>query len=311
MCGKQFESEHGAKYCSDACKLETEEQKRKEQYQNKKPEKESKICGFCSNEFIPKGRSDTVYCSPKCQTDAKARRKNIELTERICVVCGTKFMPVQNKQICCSKECVQRNHYEKNKEKRKQQAKEWRQNNLERVKELDRRKRERNKELYKQISDKHHDETRFGGNRQNALERDGHKCVICGATENLAVHHKDESGQTDNPNNNLDNLITICSGCHTKLHNPRLDTTPHVIKTCPVCGKEIRVSQARIDDGHGKYCSVECADKAKITKVAITCQYCGKEFGVTPSRLKRGVVKYCSMDCRKAAGYAWTSKDKS
>jgi 5-methylcytosine-specific restriction endonuclease McrA len=268
-----------------------------------------KTCPFCGEEFVPK-RSDQVYCKEKCRDAAKWERIKPVFTERVCPICGKAFMPSRNNHVCCSSKCGFRKIYLENPEKHKQQSKEWRENNIERVKENDRRKREQNKELYKQIDSKNHDETRFGGNRQKALERDGYKCVLCGATENLAVHHKDESGQTDNPNHELDNLVTVCSSCHTKQHNPRLNTTPHVINTCLICGIEFRVSQARVDINRGKYCSKECANKAKETSVEITCQHCNKEFQVTPSRLKRGKVKYCSMECRKQAGYAWTNKDK-
>lgn len=312
MCGRQFDGEGGKRFCSDECKSNMQKQKRKEYHQKKNAViiKSSHNCANCGMEFVPEGRSDTLYCTPKCQAEAKAKRKNIELTERICVVCGEKFMPVQNKQVCCKKECVQKKYYQENKEKKKQQAKKWRQENSERVRENDRRKREQNKELYQQINQEYHDKTRFGGNRHFALEADDYKCALCGSTENLAVHHRDKSGNSDNPNNEVTNLITLCSSCHTKVHRPRLDTTPHTKHTCPICGNEFRVSQARVDENRGKYCSKECANKAKETSVEIVCQHCGKEFQVTPSRLKRGKVKYCSMECRKQAGYAWTNKEK-
>lgn len=301
-CGKEFDGKGADRYCSTECRDETRK-KRKESSR----EGVRKTCPFCGEEFNP-SRSDQVYCTEKCREKAKWEKKKTVLTERICPICGKSFMPSRNKQVCCSPKCSFRKIYLENSERHKQQSKEWRENNPERAKELDRRKRERNKELYRQIDIKNHDETRFGGNRQKALERDGYKCVLCGATENLAVHHKDDSGQTDNPNHELDNLITVCNSCHTKQHNPRLNTTPHVINTCLICGNEIRVSQVRVDDGRGKYCSKECANKAKESNVAITCQHCGKEFKVLPSRIKRGKVKYCSMECRKAAGY--TSRGK-
>lgn len=40
------------------------------------------------------------------------------------------------------------------------------------------------------------------------------KCAICGATEGLHIHHKD-----NNPKNNrTDNLIVLCGVCHKKIH---------------------------------------------------------------------------------------------
>jgi len=47
--------------------------------------------------------------------------------------------------------------------------------------------------------------------RKIAIERDGHKCQECGASEALVVHHIDK----DKGNNGIDNLITLCRSCHT------------------------------------------------------------------------------------------------
>ena len=68
----------------------------------------------------------------------------------------------------------------------------------------------------------------FGGNRIKALERDGFKCTKCGMTNNvhlskygcmLAAHHKDGKGAGAKvKNNELSNLQTLCSPCHTKTH---------------------------------------------------------------------------------------------
>ena len=55
-------------------------------------------------------------------------------------------------------------------------------------------------------------------NREAALERDGHRCVKCGATVNLHVHHVVpwESGQEDP--HALDNLATLCARHHRAAH---------------------------------------------------------------------------------------------
>lgn len=54
------------------------------------------------------------------------------------------------------------------------------------------------------------------GIRSLVLERDEYTCQICGkhATSRLHVHHilKRKEGGTDH----LDNLVTVCSGCHKK-----------------------------------------------------------------------------------------------
>lgn len=52
--------------------------------------------------------------------------------------------------------------------------------------------------------------------RADAISRDGGKCVECGATERLEVHHirYKSQGGTDE----LDNLITLCACCHAEKH---------------------------------------------------------------------------------------------
>src|SRR3990167_10705228 len=63
---------------------------------------------------------------------------------------------------------------------------------------------------------------KFGGNRDMVLERDGYACRSCGCKDGLAVHHVDGKG-TNLPihqrNNDLNNLLTLCKGCHTRIHH--------------------------------------------------------------------------------------------
>ena len=47
-------------------------------------------------------------------------------------------------------------------------------------------------------------------------KRDNFQCQNCGGCSNLVIHHEDLSKN----NNNLDNLILLCRGCHARLHNP-------------------------------------------------------------------------------------------
>src|SRR5579859_5354533 len=52
--------------------------------------------------------------------------------------------------------------------------------------------------------------------REVILERDNHKCKYCGSTENLQIHHKSYKNWQ---NEREDELITLCSDCHAKIHN--------------------------------------------------------------------------------------------
>jgi len=302
-CGKEFDCKGAEKYCSVDCKKEA--RKKRDNSWNADP----KICPHCKKTFYPKHRNDQIFCSEKCREQNKWELKKKPLEERTCPICEVVFMPTTGKQVCCSSKCGFRKIYLENPDKHKQRAKEWRQNNPERARENDRIKKEHNKERYRQYEIDSHDKLRFGGNRQKALERDGYKCVVCGEVEGIGVHHKDFSGQGDNPNNELDNLMTVCKPCHTEIHKPTRFKESHMETVkCQQCGKEMQEMISRIADNRGKYCSKECVDKAKITKINMNCEHCGIEFQVTPSRAKRGKVKYCSMECRKAAGYAWTGK---
>lgn len=65
----------------------------------------------------------------------------------------------------------------------------------------------------------------FGWKRSRAaaIKRDNYLCQNCGKDgKRLVVHHKDHRGKNlssaKDMNNNLDNLITLCSGCHISIH---------------------------------------------------------------------------------------------
>lgn len=52
-----------------------------------------------------------------------------------------------------------------------------------------------------------------------AMKRDNFKCKKCDKwSNNLLVHHIDNSRKTGKLNNNLDNLITLCKSCHAIIH---------------------------------------------------------------------------------------------
>lgn len=51
--------------------------------------------------------------------------------------------------------------------------------------------------------------------RPKCLEAKGEECVICGAEENIEVHHIDG----DRTNNDLSNLEPICNPHHKAIHN--------------------------------------------------------------------------------------------
>lgn len=60
-------------------------------------------------------------------------------------------------------------------------------------------------------------------NRRLCLERDGYRCRHCGSNKKLEVYHVDPFRKTKN--NNISNLITLCSRCHRNAEEIRLPKT--------------------------------------------------------------------------------------
>nr|DAU49992.1 MAG TPA: NinG recombination protein [Caudoviricetes sp.] len=55
--------------------------------------------------------------------------------------------------------------------------------------------------------------------RKAILDRDDHKCLICGSNTDLQVHHI--LSISTHPQLRLDdnNLISVCTQCHENIHN--------------------------------------------------------------------------------------------
>ena len=64
--------------------------------------------------------------------------------------------------------------------------------------------------------------------RSRILERDGHRCQLCGSTENLHVHHKTYETLWHEADGDL---ITLCSDCHETFHIC-LDNAKAKIRSC-------------------------------------------------------------------------------
>jgi 5-methylcytosine-specific restriction endonuclease McrA len=52
--------------------------------------------------------------------------------------------------------------------------------------------------------------------RQQVLRRDGWRCQSCGSMSNLEVHHQQFRSRAGADSE--ENLITLCSMCHTVIH---------------------------------------------------------------------------------------------
>jgi len=127
--------------------------------------------------------------------------------------------------------------------------------------------------------------------KRAALERDGYKCIVCGGTRCLCVHHVKSARETGGEwDNSLDNLQTKCGKCHLAGHRET-----DVNGTCPVCGKATMSSNGR------GVCSSECKQESNRRALkkyreskakTYVCVQCGVAFRNITKR-----HKYCSPEC--------------
>jgi 5-methylcytosine-specific restriction endonuclease McrA len=64
---------------------------------------------------------------------------------------------------------------------------------------------------------------RFKKLREVVKARDGHRCRRCGSSQRLEVHHVVPLEQDGAPFD-VANLVTLCSGCHRGVAEPRAHT---------------------------------------------------------------------------------------
>lgn len=57
---------------------------------------------------------------------------------------------------------------------------------------------------------------------ERVKERDGFRCVLCNSDKNLVVHHRTYKNFG---NENLEDLVTLCLGCHKIFHDNRSNWT--------------------------------------------------------------------------------------
>ena len=181
-----------------------------------------------------------------------------------CIICGQLFNSRVKTAKCCSKKCGDKSynlrnsdkiksHLLKNKDKIKKQRAEYYQKNIEHERENCRKwyanhkeseieKNSQYRKEKKELFDWYHNKDRFNGMKNIILDRDNHKCCICGSKK-LVVHHIDGTGYTTRlrlnlkeSNNNIENLITLCPSCHHILHrwqlkNKHLKTREDIVRT--------------------------------------------------------------------------------
>lgn len=68
------------------------------------------------------------------------------------------------------------------------------------------------------LIDPYTNNTRYGGNYYEAFRRDNCRCVLCGSTENLCIHHIDGYNENVPERSSLNRLLTLCRSCHIRVH---------------------------------------------------------------------------------------------
>lgn len=129
----------------------------------------------------------------------------------------------------------------------------------------------------------------------------GYKCVICGKTKNIEVHHLDGV----KTNNEIINLSPLCRKHHREceaeerkklgLHKRESNAKrlPDVERFCSICST-IFVSRPYT---YRKWC-FECSKGKKwLKRTTFNCLSCGKEKTIATSVYRRQGGKFCSRGC--------------
>lgn len=220
-CGKRFPFSGIRQYCSNECTYSAEKKFAVQRNRKKRLavlEARKVTCSCCGKEFTPYRLRDgnhKMYCSKECRYKAfKVQKRSSYVRKpppepRACSECGKVFTPIYNKPQAetCSPYCSQQRQIRLRKEANasKERAMGRRSAEAKRARRLN----------------------RYSGNWGVAMERDKHTCQVCGCNleTNIrpTVHHWDGQGESrqairENANNVLENLISVCSVCHAKMH---------------------------------------------------------------------------------------------
>lgn len=175
-----------------------------------------KLCQFCKTPFEGK-KSIAIYCSKKCgDAVCHAKRPKVVKVSKLCVICNKSFMPSgsRNDQKCCSAPCRSKRYRDSHPE--------WYQQMLAIHRPYMNSYYKKNRKKMNKVTLARHDQTKFGGNKTSVLKRDKNKCFICLKKSPLIIHHIDGSGKSTTPNNMMNNLVTLCRGCHASVHFGKL-----------------------------------------------------------------------------------------
>lgn len=202
-CGEEFSPRsNDQQYCSRDCYFSDVEGKDNPRWK----ERVKIVCEWCNEMFeVPPHDSDRVYCSQDCYNEYLASltgEDNRVWTEyeRVCEHCGERYQGKKHsKKRFCSMECY--NEY-----KVGENHPGWKGGNI----------------------------TWYGSNwhsiSEKVRERDNRECKKCGKDSDdhyrkLSVHHIESirEFETREEANSMDNLVTLCIGCHHQIEANNMD----------------------------------------------------------------------------------------
>jgi 5-methylcytosine-specific restriction endonuclease McrA len=188
-CGTSYRGHKSKVYCSPACRPKRIPWNKGATGlpANRLRNGAEKECAVCGGTFyVPRGRLQARYCSPECYWQGRWGESRRE--ERECVTCAATFECFRSdSDVVCSRRC---DNLRKSRIQSGENSILWRGGKVAPyVGEWQQRRRE-------------------------ALDRDGHRCTVCGSDDRPQVHHIVPWRYSRS--HALENLTTLCRSCHSR-----------------------------------------------------------------------------------------------
>ncbi len=85
-------------------------------------------------------------------------------------------------------------------------------------------------------------------------------------------------------------------------HNEPTDGATLLLRECEWCSAEFTVEKRQVDNGLGRFCSLQCnAARRAVPRLKVDCEWCGERFLLLPNRTFYGCGRFCSRHCYECA----------
>jgi len=197
-CGKEFIALVARRIF---CSLDCQQTHSREKNEIKKLDRKFPVeCKACGKTFMTSDHRK-LFCNKDCRSSYfNSLRPTTKEQKRECPICGKHFLPMQKRGVGkthCSVKCKNKANYQKYKPDNSSRQWEWKK------------------------------EHKWDGNWYKSLVRDKFTCQVCGrhlhrsqwkGDTRLLVHHLDGTGEHENKNHSMENLMTVCNKCHRLFH---------------------------------------------------------------------------------------------